>query len=274
MYQGMNIGVVIPAKNEAKHISKVLDTLPDFVDKVVVVDDGSTDGTGDLVKNAELIRLEGEGVGAAIDKGHQKLLSIFDDDFISIVMAGDGQMDPSDMKNLIRPIIENKAHHVKGERVDRAGKMPLIRRFGTILLSTLTTLASGQSIRDSQCGYTATSSDVLKSWNWRASWKGYGYPNWWLVLLSENGWRIKHIPVKAIYEGQKSGIRIYSFLPRVSILLLFSLHARILRNTVKNPSLGLIATWASYLAGWIYNPLWFVITHLSDRIHVSSIMRD
>ena len=274
MYQGMNIGVVIPAKNEAKHISKVLDTLPDFVDKVVVVDDGSTDGTGDLVKNAELIRLEGEGVGAAIDKGHQKLLSIFDDDFISIVMAGDGQMDPSDMKNLIRPIIENKAHHVKGERVDRAGKMPLIRRFGTILLSTLTTLASGQSIRDSQCGYTATSSDVLKSWNWGASWKGYGYPNWWLVLLSENGWRIKHIPVKAIYEGQKSGIRIYSFLPRVSILLLFSLHARILRNTVKNPSLGLMATWASYLAGWIYNPLWFVITHLSDRIHVSSIMRD
>ncbi|MAI04279.1 MAG: glycosyl transferase [Euryarchaeota archaeon] len=274
MYQGMSIGVVIPAKNEAKHLPDVLRTIPDFVDKVVVVDDGSTDGTGELVGEAELVRLEGEGVGAAIDSGHQRLLELFDGDFVSIVMAGDGQMDPSDMIGLIKPIISNQAHHVKGERLDRAGKMPLIRRFGTFLLSTLTTLACGQTIRDSQCGYTATSSEVLKSWNWNSSWKGYGYPNWWLMRLSENGWRIKHIPVKAIYEGQKSGIRIVSFLPKVSLMLLFSLHARVLRNTVKNPSLALIITWASYVAGWVFNPLMFVATHLSDRIHVSSILRD
>ena len=274
MYQGMSIGVVIPAKNESKHLPDVLRTIPDFVDKVVVVDDGSTDGTGELVGEAELVRLEGEGVGAAIDSGHQRLLELFDGDFVSIVMAGDGQMDPSDMIGLIKPIISNQAHHVKGERLDRAGKMPLIRRFGTFLLSTLTTLACGQTIRDSQCGYTATSSEVLKSWNWNSSWKGYGYPNWWLMQLSENGWRIKHIPVKAIYEGQKSGIRIVSFLPKVSLMLLFSLHARVLRNTVKNPSLALIITWASYVAGWVFNPLMFVVTHLSDRIHVSSILRD
>ena len=94
MYQGMSIGVVIPARNEIEHIGGVLDTIPDFVDKVVVVDDGSTDGTGELVKNAELVRLEGEGVGAAIDNGHQKLLEIIEGEFISVVMAGDGQMDP------------------------------------------------------------------------------------------------------------------------------------------------------------------------------------
>jgi len=94
------------------------------------------------------------------------------------------------------------------------------------------------------------------------------------MRLSENGWRIKHVPVKAIYEGQKSGIRIVSFLPKVSLMLLFSLHARVLRNTVKNPSLALIITWASYVAGWVFNPLMFVVTHLSDRIHVSSILRD
>ena len=274
MYQGMSIGVVIPAKNESKHLPEVLQTLPDYVDKIVVIDDGSSDGTGKLVGDAELIRLEGEGVGAAIDKGHQRLLEIFDDKFISVVVAGDGQMDPNDMKALIRPILEDRAHHVKGERLDRAGKMPLIRRFGTLLLSTLTTLACGQTIRDSQCGYTATSSEVLKSWNWESSWKGYGYPNWWLMRLSENGWRIKHIPVKAIYEGQKSGIRILSFLPKVSLMLLFSLHARIIRNTVKNPSPALFVTWASYIAGWVFNPLMFVVTHLSDRIHVSYIMRD
>ena len=148
MYEGMTVGVVIPARNEAEHLPNVLATIPSFVDKVVVVDDGSTDATGDLVKDAELVRLEGLGVGAAIDSGHQHLLSIIDSDFVSVVMAGDGQMDPADMESLLKPIIDKKSHHVKGERLDRAGKMPIYRRFGTFLLAILTTLACGQTIRD------------------------------------------------------------------------------------------------------------------------------
>ncbi len=274
MYEGMSIGVVIPARNEAEHLPSVLSGIPSFVDKIVVVDDGSTDGTGDLVGDAELIRLSGHGVGAAIDSGHQHLLKIIDGDFISVVMAGDGQMDPNDMEGLISPIISDQAHHTKGERLDRAGKMPLHRRIGTFLLSLLTTLACGQTIRDAQCGYTATSSKVLRSWDWNSSWKGYGYPNWWLMHLSEKGWRIAHVPVRAIYEGQKSGIKLVTFLPKVSVMLLIGLHVRIIRNTLNNPSLALIITWATYLIGWVYNPLLFVVTHLSDRIHVSSIRKD
>ena len=274
MYQGMSIGVVIPARNEAEHLPSVLSGIPSFVDKVVVVDDGSTDGTGELAGEAELVRLEGEGVGSAIDHGHRRLLEVMDSEFISVVMAGDGQMDPDDMESLLAPIINRQAHHSKGERLDRAGKMPLYRRIGTFILSILTTLACGQTIRDPQCGYTATSSKVLESWNWEHSWKGYGYPNWWLMGLSEKGWRISHVPVKAIYEGQKSGIRVSSFLPKVALMLLIGLHSRIIRNTLNNPSLPLVITWVTYIAGWIYNPLLFVVTHLSDRIHVSHILRD
>ena len=227
-----------------------------------------------MAGDAELVRLNGQGVGAAIDSGHQHLLKIMDADFISVVMAGDGQMDPEDMEDLIEPIVNRKAHHVKGERLDRAGKMPIYRRVGTFILAILTTLACGQNIRDPQCGYTATSSQVLKSWNWENSWKGYGYPNWWLMGLSERGWRITHVPVKAIYEGQKSGIKVSTFLPKVALMLLIGLHTRIFRNTLNNPSLALVITWATYIAGWIYNPLLFVVTHISDRIHVSSILRD
>ena len=274
MYQGMSIGVVIPARNESEHLSGVLSGIPSFVDKVVVVDDGSTDGTGELAGDAELVRLEGEGVGSAIDHGHRRLLEVMDSEFISVVMAGDGQMDPDDMESLIAPIINRQAHHSKGERLDRAGKMPLHRRIGTFILSILTTLACGQTIRDPQCGYTATSSEVLKSWNWERSWKGYGYPNWWLMALSEKGWRISHVPVRAIYEGQKSGIRVSSFLPKVALMLLVGLHSRIIRNTLNNPSLPIVITWVTYIAGWVYSPLLFVVTHLSDRIHVSQIMRD
>ena len=274
MYQGMSIGVVIPARNEAEHLPGVLSGIPSFVDKVVVVDDGSTDGTGELAGEAELVRLEGEGVGSAIDHGHRRLLEVMDSEFISVVMAGDGQMDPDDMESLLAPIINRQAHHSKGERLDRAGKMPLYRRIGTFILTILTTLACGQTIRDPQCGYTATSSKVLESWNWERSWKGYGYPNWWLMRLSEKGWQISHVPVKAIYEGQKSGIRVSSFLPKVALMLLIGLHSRIIRNTLNNPSLPLVITWVTYVAGWIYNPLLFVVTHLSDRIHVSYILRD
>ena len=274
MYQGMSIGVVIPARNESEHLSGVLSGIPSFVDKVVVVDDGSTDGTGELAGDAELVRLEGEGVGSAIDHGHRRLLEVMDSEFISVVMAGDGQMDPDDMESLIAPIINRQAHHSKGERLDRAGKMPLHRRIGTFILSILTTLACGQTIRDPQCGYTATSSEVLESWNWERSWKGYGYSNWWLMALSERGWRISHVPVRAIYEGQKSGIRVSSFLPKVALMLLVGLHSRIIRNTLNNPSLPIVITWVTYIAGWVYSPLLFVVTHLSDRIHVSQIMRD
>ena len=274
MYQGMSIGVVIPARNEVEHLAGVLSGIPSFVDKVVVVDDGSSDGTGELAGDADVVRLEGEGVGSAIDHGHRRLLEVMDSEFISVVMAGDGQMDPDDMESLITPIVNRQAHHSKGERLDRAGKMPLYRRIGTFILSILTTLACGQTIRDPQCGYTATSSEVLESWNWERSWKGYGYPNWWLIALSEKGWRISHVPVRAIYEGQKSGIRISSFLPKVAVMLLIGLHSRIIRNTLNNPSLPIVITWVTYIAGWVYNPLLFVVTHLSDRIHVSQIMRD
>ena len=274
MYKGMHVAVVIPAKDEEKHIGNVLSTIPEFVDRVVVVDDGSKDNTAKLVKNADLIQLEGDGVGAAIDAGHQHLLEVLEDDFISVVMAGDGQMDPGDMESLILPIINGEAHHVKGERLDRAGKMPLIRRFGTLLLSLLTTLACGQSIRDAQCGYTATSSRVLKSWNWDKSWKGYGYPNWWLMQLSEGGWRVAHSPVKAIYEGQKSGIRLYSFLPKVSLMLLLGLHLRIIRNTLSKPTFPIAIVWTTYILAWTYNPFMLVCAHIADRVHVSTILED
>tara|TARA_B100000767_G_scaffold67685_1_gene64171 strand:+ start:2000 stop:2830 length:831 start_codon:yes stop_codon:yes gene_type:complete len=274
MYEGWQVGVVIPARNEAEHLESVLATIPDFIDKVVVVDDGSSDGTGELASEVGLVRLEGLGVGAAIDSGHQFLLNAFESNFVSVVIAGDGQMDPNDMESIIQPIVRKKSHHVKGERLDRAGKMPIYRRFGTLLLAILTTLACGRTVRDPQCGYTATSSEVLREWNWNTSWKGYGYPNWWLMRLSEMGFRVSHVPVKAIYSGQKSGIKVVSFLPKVSLMLLIGLHARVVRNTIKNPSVFLLSTWVIYVLGWVYNPLLFVLTHCTDRLHVASILRD
>ena len=123
MKGGYRIGVVIPARDEEKHIRKVIDTLPDFVDAAIVINDGSTDGTKNILdeysKSEQIhsIELSGNGVGAAIDAGHQYLLELWsEEEFISVVMAGDGQMNPNDMELLLLPITEGYCEYVKGDR--------------------------------------------------------------------------------------------------------------------------------------------------------------
>ena len=94
------------------------------------------------------------------------------------------------------------------------------------------------------------------------------------MQLSERGWKVAHSPVKAIYEGQKSGIRLYSFLPKVSLMLLLGLHLRIIRNTLIKPTFPIAIVWTTYILAWTYNPFMFVCAHIADRVHVSTILED
>ena len=260
MKQGWHIGVVIPARNEEAHIREVLEGLPAMVDVAVVVNDGSTDSTADIVKstsvNCELILLEGQGdgVGASIDRGHQHLLSIFNAPFISVVVAGDGQMNPHDMDGLIQPIIEGKADHVKGNRELHSqgyNRMPKQRQRASKILSWFTTLAAGQSVGDPQCGYTATTSNVLQNWNWDHSWAGYGYPNFWLINLARRGYAIAEAPVESIYRNEVSGIKPSRFFIRVGWMMAVEHHRRNLawlhpKHLTPHTLFALI----SYMLGW------------------------
>ena len=257
VFEGWNVGVVIPARNEVDHIKDVIEDLPEWVDRIVVIDDGSSDGTGKAAQGATVIRLEGEGVGAAIDTGHRDLLANLEDPFISVVMAGDGQMDVDDLEAVIEPIIAGEVHHVKGDRSAHSSgltKMPMVRRIGSAILAFLTTLACGRKISDPQCGYTATSYRILRYWDWKKSWKGYGYPNWWLMELTRKKYAIAQVPVIAIYDGQKSGLSIVSFLVKVAPMLLIGLHKRAfswLQDDMVNLGSALgIPTAMFYAAGW------------------------
>ena len=223
----MRVVVVMPARNEEMLISKSIESVPDFVDWIVVVDDGSTDNTKDIAQKmvnnrGEVISTEGLGVGGAIQIGSQQALTKFGTECIVVVMAGDGQMDPADLSTLIQPILSGESDHVKGNRwlhPDGAKGMPLIRRLGTWWLSRLTSLASGIRVRDSQCGYTATSGGMISKWDWAKNWQGYGYPNWWLMEAGRRGFRIEEVPVKSIYASETSGIRILQFFGSVSWML-------------------------------------------------------
>jgi len=235
MHHGRRIGVVIPARNEEEHIVDVLANLPGMVDLAVVVNDGSTDKTGELASQAnapcEVVVLEGngDGVGASIDRGHCHLLDHWEAPFISVVVAGDGQMNPDDMEALIQPIMANEADHVKGNRAlhtEGYNRMPKQRQRATAVLSWFTTLAAGQPIGDPQCGYTATCSEVLKAWNWDRSWAGYGYPNYWLINLAKQGYRLAEVPVQSIYRNEVSGIKPFSFFCSVGWMMAVEHHRR------------------------------------------------
>ena len=83
-----HVGVVIPAKNEQDFIEDVINSIPDFVDKIVVVNDGSNDETQAIVENnistnnkIRLVNLTGKGVGFAIDTGHQEIMKLLDKPF-------------------------------------------------------------------------------------------------------------------------------------------------------------------------------------------------
>jgi len=262
MHNGWHVGVVIPAKDEELFIGAVLDTLPNFVDSVVVIDDGSSDDTSKVANkyqeksyNLTIIRLEGKGVGGAIDAGHLEMLRNCPEPFVSVVMAGDGQMDPDDLTRVITPIIEQRSDYVKGNRFIHAGglgNMPKVRRFASQILAFLTTLAAGIAVSDPQCGYTATSHRVLKEWNWAKSWDKYGYPNYWLIELSRLSFSVIEVPVKSIYGSEKSNLKMLRFLFSVGIMMFVMLHKRCLsmlfnRNVVPHSIFSLVA----YSIGWI-----------------------
>ena len=262
MYHKWRVGVVIPARNEENFIGTVLSDIPKLVDDVIVVNDGSTDSTEEVASNyfeedynLEIIQNHGQGVGSSIDRGHRKLLEICEKPFISVVMAGDGQMDPDDIEKLLYPIINGEADYSKGDRFihpKNASNMPKIRKLASIILAFFTTLAAGQRISDPQCGYTATSFRVIESWNWNKSWKGYGYPNYWLINLAKMSWRISHVPVKSIYGTEKSGINNVSFFFKVGLMMAIQHHRRVFSKLFsKDINPHIIFSFTSYFIGWI-----------------------
>lgn len=209
-----NIAVVIPAYREAGLVGRTVRSVPPWVHQVVVVDDGSDDGT-DLAALAAgdhrltLVRLpRNRGVGAAIAAGYRAARRRNAD--ILVVMAGDAQMDPDDLERVIAPILEGRADYVKGNRLihPRASDMPLQRRVGTLLLGHGTAWATGlRGLGDSQCGYTAISASLVDRLPLERLYPRYGYPNDLLSWVALVGGRVVEVPVRPVYAGERSGLR-------------------------------------------------------------------
>ncbi|MBW2528162.1 MAG: glycosyltransferase family 2 protein [Deltaproteobacteria bacterium] len=220
MLDEARIAVVVPAHDEEPWLAEVLDTLPDFVDLVVVVDDGSRDGTARVATSwgaasgrgrpaLTLVRHRGRrGVGAAIVSGYREARRSGID--VVAVMAGDGQMHPDDLRAVVQPVVDGRADYVKGNRLDHGlvrSVMPRGRRLGTLVLSHLTRLVAGVPVRDSQCGYTAIAGATLDQLALETLWPGFGYPNDLIGALARCRARIEEVVVRPVYRGENSALR-------------------------------------------------------------------
>ena len=228
MLEGKRVGVVVPAHNEEKLIGETLAGIPEFVDRIYVVDDRSTDGTAAAVKalnyeRVELIEHErNEGVGAAILTGYRRALAARID--VTAVMAADAQMDPADLEMLARPVARDEVDYAKANRLFTGQAWEVIPRYrylGNAILSLLTKIASGYwHVADSQSGYTAISLRYLELLDLDRIYRRYGFPNDMLVHLNVWNARVRDFPSRPIYGvGERSGIRLRKVVPRIFWLL-------------------------------------------------------
>ena len=221
---------MVPAYNEEMLIRPTLESIPGYVDRVYVVDDGSVDNTcsvmEDVARGDERMLVinhnPNRGVGASIVTGYRKALEEGMD--VMVVMAGDNQMDPSWLTSLLDPVVEGRADYSKGNRLaslEYTRGMSRWRLLGNAVLSFLTKISSGYwGMVDPQNGYTAISRRALEAIDLDRVYPGYGYCNDLLIKLNAGGCKVVDIPAPARYGSEKSKIRYGVFIFKVSPLLL------------------------------------------------------
>ncbi len=143
------VGVVIPVLNEAEALPKVLGTMPSWVTHVIVADNGSTDGSGDIAKGlgAIVVTEPRRGYGSACLKALREMPPVD----IVVFMDGDASDDPSDMVALVRPIAEKRADFMLGSRVlgeREPGALTPQQIFGNWLACTLIRLIWREKFTD------------------------------------------------------------------------------------------------------------------------------
>jgi glycosyltransferase involved in cell wall biosynthesis len=219
--------VVVPAHNEELLVGTVVDTTPELVDHIIVVDDASTDATSSAAEKVgsprtEVHRLpENQGVGGAIVRGHQRALELGCD--VSVVMAGDAQMDPAYLPKLLDPIADGEALFTKANRFYGEGSfdgMPRHRVVGNIAMSFLTKAASGYwGLFDPQNGYTAIHRSALERLQLDRLAKRYEFENDLLIKLNVLRVPARDIPIPAVYGEEVSGLKVGRVAPRLLLML-------------------------------------------------------
>jgi glycosyltransferase involved in cell wall biosynthesis len=240
LYKGLKIAAVVPAYNEEKLIGTTIGTMPDFVDLIVVVNDCSTDETSKRARNSGDPRVHvldhetNTGVGGSILDGHALAMELGAD--VNVVMAGDAQMDPVYLPDLLDPIADHGYEFTKANRFFSRTSltgMPKTRLIGSIVLSFATKVSSGYwNLFDPQNGYTAVRTSTLRRLDLNQVARGYEFENDLLIWLNIANARAKDIPIPARYGEEVSSMRLHRVAPRIASLLFRGFWRRMLLKHV------------------------------------------
>ena len=231
MIEGKTVGVVVPAYQEEELLPSTLGGIPEFVDRIYVVDDGSPDGTVERARAAAaadprvsvIARERNGGVGAAVVTGYRQALE--DGIDVAVVMNADNQMDPEDLEHLVVPVARGEVDYAKANRLFTGQAWQLIphsRYLGNAILSLWTKVASGYwHVADAQSGYTAIGKRMLGLLDLDHLYPRYGFPNDMLVHLNVWNAKVRDVPSRPIYGvGERSGIRLRKVIPTIWWLLI------------------------------------------------------
>jgi len=232
------IAVILPSYKVKEHIRNVVETIPDFIDYIIIVDDKCPEGSGKYVESfcsaSDRIKIVyhevNKGVGGAVISGYKLALELNVD--IAVKMDGDGQMNPDYIQQLVDPIIQNKADYTKGNRFydfKALKKMPAIRLFGNSILSFLLKVASGYwNIMDPTNGFTAINREAIESLNFDKISNRYFFESDMLVNLNICNKVVKDVNIPAFYGDEKSSMNIKSIVLKFPFLLCRRFSKRIL----------------------------------------------
>ena len=198
-----NAIAIIPSFNESNNIIEMVNEVKKYVNKVIVVDDGSNDDTFEKASITDAIVLQNNrnrGKGAALRRGFLECLKYSPN--IIVTIDADGQHDPSDIPKLLAPIQDKKADIVIGSRLhkDSKSEIPLRRGMGLSFINALNRSLTKSNVKDSQSGFRAYSNLVF-SLIFDFESFGYGAETEQLAQAENFGVNILEIPVIIKYRG-------------------------------------------------------------------------
>jgi glycosyltransferase involved in cell wall biosynthesis len=202
---GLSLCVLIPAFNEEKTISKVVQGCRQYVRDVIVVDDGSSDRTGDLAREAGATVITHDvnrGKGAGLKTGFDYILAGKWDGLI--VVDADGQHDWNEIPKIIKTTMDDNAGITIGSRMSNVKRMPIHRKASNMLTSWIISKLAGQYVPDSQCGFRLIRSIILRELS--LSTDNFEMESEMIIIAARKGFKISYVPIRTIYIEGRSRI--------------------------------------------------------------------
>lgn len=205
--------VVLPAYNEATRIQPVIEAIAEKGYNMVIVNDGSSDNTLDVILESKrkfpdnihvYSLIINRGVGVATQTGFDAVLN-FNPKYV-VSMDSDGQHSADDLDNVIMPLVSGKAQAVIGVRPLK--DMPFSRNFANSVMNLLTRIFYGVNVSDSQTGFRAITNEALRKIDINA--RGYLISSEFIREVNDNNIPFAEVPIQTIYtpETQAKGTNV------------------------------------------------------------------